>query len=199
MHLKLRNKRFVFVKFCNFFNRHVREFVSWLVSEEMVIYYINSFKQSMWPKGKLAPYPPPRTNLVSFEYLLISEVKLPVGSFSSQLFFNSFPNISFTGQKLFIKGILNRNLYFFCIVLLLIPSSQDRKWFKKWVLKLFDTPSLCFKKKKKWSPIISIWPFHGWFEKWPVFCMKNHLDSSNAYQRRILDPVEHLRWSFRWN
>ena len=149
MHLKLRNKRFLFVKFCNFFNRHVREFVSWLVSEEMVIYYINSFKQSMWPKGKLAPYPPPRTNLVSFEYLLISEVKLPVGSFSSQLFFNSFPNISFTGQKLFIKGILNRNLYFFCIVLLLIPSSQDRKRFKKWVLKLFDTPSLCFKKKIK--------------------------------------------------
>jgi len=35
----------------------------------MMIYYIDNFKQSMWPKGKLAPYPPPRTDLVSCWYL----------------------------------------------------------------------------------------------------------------------------------
>jgi len=54
---------FVQVTFGGTINRHLREFVSWLVDEPMLIYYIDNFKQSMWPKGKLAPYPPERTNL----------------------------------------------------------------------------------------------------------------------------------------
>ena len=45
--------------------RHVREFVEWLVSESMLIYYINNFKDSFWPGGKLAPPYPERTTLVS--------------------------------------------------------------------------------------------------------------------------------------
>ena len=49
-----------------YFSRHLRDFVSWLSSEPMWIYYIDCFKNSMWPKGKLAPYPPPRTDLVIF-------------------------------------------------------------------------------------------------------------------------------------
>ncbi|XP_065670461.1 sorting nexin-25 isoform X2 [Hydra vulgaris] len=54
---------FVQVTFGGTINRHLREFVGWLLSEPMLIYYIDNFKQSMWPKGKLAPYPPPRTDL----------------------------------------------------------------------------------------------------------------------------------------
>ena len=55
--------------FC--FYRHLRDFVSWLSSEPMWIYYIDSFKHSMWPKGKLAPYPPPRTDLVNLSWAFI--------------------------------------------------------------------------------------------------------------------------------
>ncbi|XP_057312986.1 sorting nexin-25-like [Hydractinia symbiolongicarpus] len=54
---------FVQITFGGTINRHLREFISWLVSEPMMIYYIDNFKQSMWPKGILAPYPPPRTDL----------------------------------------------------------------------------------------------------------------------------------------
>ena len=45
-------------------SRHVREFVEWLVSESMLIYYISNFKDSFWPGGKLAPPYPERTSLV---------------------------------------------------------------------------------------------------------------------------------------
>ena len=54
---------FVQVTFGGTINRHLREFVSWLISEPMLIYYIQNFKESMWPKGVLAPYPPKRTDL----------------------------------------------------------------------------------------------------------------------------------------
>ena len=67
---KLFNLKVYFVKnfYCVifYFSRHLRDFVSWLSSEPMWIYYIDCFKNSMWPKGKLAPYPPPRTDLVIF-------------------------------------------------------------------------------------------------------------------------------------
>ncbi|XP_065058443.1 sorting nexin-25-like [Rhopilema esculentum] len=54
---------FVQVTFGGTINRHVREFVEWLVSESMLIYYINNFKDSFWPGGKLAPPYPERTTL----------------------------------------------------------------------------------------------------------------------------------------
>ena len=59
--------------------RHLREFVNWLVSEPMIIYYIDNFKLSMWPKGKLAPYPPERTDLVRialFYFVLLKKIIL---------------------------------------------------------------------------------------------------------------------------
>jgi len=54
---------FVQVTFGGTINRHVREFVEWLVSESMLIYYISNFKDSFWPGGKLAPPYPERTSL----------------------------------------------------------------------------------------------------------------------------------------
>ena len=42
---------FVQVTFGGTINRHLREFVAWLVSEPMLLYYIDNFKQSWWPKG----------------------------------------------------------------------------------------------------------------------------------------------------
>eukprot|EP00794_Sanderia_malayensis_P007412 gene7412-8232_t len=43
--------------------KHVREFVEWLVSETMLVYYIGTFRDSFWPGGRLAPPYPPRTDL----------------------------------------------------------------------------------------------------------------------------------------
>ena len=38
--------------------------MEWLVSELMLIYYIDNFKNSFWPGGRLAPPYPERTDLV---------------------------------------------------------------------------------------------------------------------------------------
>ena len=38
--------------------------MEWLVSESMLIYYIENFKNSFWPGGRLAPPYPERTDLV---------------------------------------------------------------------------------------------------------------------------------------
>ena len=51
--------------------RHVREFVGWLVSEDMLIYYIHNFRDSFWPGGKLAPPYPIRTDLVRFATMVL--------------------------------------------------------------------------------------------------------------------------------
>ena len=42
----------------------MRETVKWLASEEMVLYYIRNFRDSMWPNGKLAPSRPIRSEEV---------------------------------------------------------------------------------------------------------------------------------------
>lgn len=36
--------------------------MDWVFSESMIIYYISLFKNSMWPNGKLAESPPPKTD-----------------------------------------------------------------------------------------------------------------------------------------
>jgi len=41
--------------------RKVTENIEWLVSEEMIVYYIDRFLQSWWPEGKLADNWPQRT------------------------------------------------------------------------------------------------------------------------------------------
>ena len=50
--------------------REIRELVEWVVSEPMIVYYIQSFCDVMWPQGKLAPAAPARTDAVSFPVLL---------------------------------------------------------------------------------------------------------------------------------
>ena len=50
--------------------REIRELVEWVVSEPMIVYYIQSFCDVMWPQGKLAPAAPVRTDAVSFLILL---------------------------------------------------------------------------------------------------------------------------------
>lgn len=53
---------FVEVTFGRSINRQLRETVDWVFSESMIIYYISLFKNSMWPNGKLAESPPPKTD-----------------------------------------------------------------------------------------------------------------------------------------
>ncbi|XP_022086183.1 sorting nexin-25-like isoform X2 [Acanthaster planci] len=56
----LRKKLIFFVQstFGGTINKQLRETVEWIVSEPMIIYYIRTLQETIWPKGKLAPAQP---------------------------------------------------------------------------------------------------------------------------------------------
>ena len=43
-------------------DRQLQEFMSWVVSESMLVYYLEIFRDSMWPGGKPAPHAPTRSD-----------------------------------------------------------------------------------------------------------------------------------------
>jgi hypothetical protein len=63
MGMRIFHNRRAYLLFCC---REIRELVEWVVSEAMLVYYIQSFCDVMWPQGKLAPSAPVRTDAVSF-------------------------------------------------------------------------------------------------------------------------------------
>ncbi|XP_044153584.1 sorting nexin-25 [Bufo gargarizans] len=44
-------------------NKQIRDTVNWIFSEQMLLYYINVFRDAFWPNGKLAPPKTSRTEL----------------------------------------------------------------------------------------------------------------------------------------
>ncbi|XP_078534166.1 sorting nexin-25 isoform X2 [Lissotriton helveticus] len=44
-------------------NKQIRDTVHWIFSEQMVVYYINVFRDAFWPNGKLAPSKASRTEM----------------------------------------------------------------------------------------------------------------------------------------
>ncbi|KAG8453704.1 hypothetical protein GDO86_000364 [Hymenochirus boettgeri] len=44
-------------------NKQIRDTVHWIFSEQMMVYYINVFRDAFWPNGKLAPPKTPRTEM----------------------------------------------------------------------------------------------------------------------------------------
>ncbi|XP_066429551.1 sorting nexin-25 [Eleutherodactylus coqui] len=44
-------------------NKQIRDTVNWIFSEQMLVYYINVFRDAFWPNGKLAPPKTSRTEL----------------------------------------------------------------------------------------------------------------------------------------
>ncbi|XP_062594702.1 sorting nexin-25-like isoform X2 [Saccostrea cucullata] len=66
---------FVEVTFGRSINRQLRETVDWVFSESMIIYYITLFKNSMWPNGKLAEPPTPKTDLQKLQTRLEAKEK----------------------------------------------------------------------------------------------------------------------------
>ncbi|OCT99570.1 sorting nexin-25 [Xenopus laevis] len=44
-------------------NKQIRDTVHWIFSEQMLVYYINVFRDAFWPNGKLAPSKTSRTEL----------------------------------------------------------------------------------------------------------------------------------------
>ncbi|XP_061183627.1 sorting nexin-25-like [Saccostrea echinata] len=66
---------FVEVTFGRSINRQLREMVDWIFSESMIIYYITLFKNSMWPNGKLADPPTPKTDLQKLQTRLEAKEK----------------------------------------------------------------------------------------------------------------------------
>nr|XP_006630165.1 PREDICTED: sorting nexin-25 isoform X1 [Lepisosteus oculatus] len=49
------------VTFGRTINKQIRDTVNWIFSEQMLVYYINVFRDTFWPNGKLAPPTAPRT------------------------------------------------------------------------------------------------------------------------------------------
>lgn len=43
------------VTFGRTINKQIRDTVSWISSEQMLVYYISAFRDAFWPNGKLAP------------------------------------------------------------------------------------------------------------------------------------------------
>ncbi|XP_042626466.1 sorting nexin-25 [Cyprinus carpio] len=44
------------VTFGRTINKQIRDTVNWIFSEQMLVYYINIFRDTFWPNGKLAPH-----------------------------------------------------------------------------------------------------------------------------------------------
>ncbi|XP_030622570.1 sorting nexin-25 [Chanos chanos] len=44
------------VTFGRTINKQIRDTVNWIFSEQMLVYYINVFRDTFWPNGKLAPH-----------------------------------------------------------------------------------------------------------------------------------------------
>uniref|UniRef100_UPI00398F313C sorting nexin-25 n=1 Tax=Pristiophorus japonicus TaxID=55135 RepID=UPI00398F313C len=49
------------VTFGRTINKQIRDTINWIVSEQMLVCYINLFRDAFWPNGKLAPPTAPRT------------------------------------------------------------------------------------------------------------------------------------------
>lgn len=43
-------------------DRELQDFVMWVLSEPMLVYYLETFRESMWPHGERAPPPPVRSD-----------------------------------------------------------------------------------------------------------------------------------------
>ncbi len=59
--------------FCRF--RQIRDMVAWIVSEPMMIYYLEQFRDAYWPDGKLTEQWPERTDEQKLETRLKSKEK----------------------------------------------------------------------------------------------------------------------------
>ncbi|EDO37987.1 predicted protein, partial [Nematostella vectensis] len=53
---------FVQITFGGTINKEIQEMLEWLVSESMIVYYIHTFRDSLWPGGQLAKTAPIRTD-----------------------------------------------------------------------------------------------------------------------------------------
>lgn len=67
---------FVELTFGSNINRQLREMVKWTYSEQMLVFYIRTFKDSMWPGGRLAESLPPQTEGQRFETRMAAKHKL---------------------------------------------------------------------------------------------------------------------------
>jgi len=87
---------FVQIKFGRTINKQLRETLSWVFSESMVVYYIHLFRDSMWPQGKMYSPVAPRSD----------EEKLQTRYRAKDQLLNSIPDIlnNLLGQQNAKKG-----------------------------------------------------------------------------------------------
>ncbi|ELU04949.1 hypothetical protein CAPTEDRAFT_89225 [Capitella teleta] len=67
---------FVQVTFGHSINNQVCEMVNWLLSQSMLIFYLNTFRESYWPDGKLARQPPVRSEEERLRTRLLAKQKV---------------------------------------------------------------------------------------------------------------------------
>ncbi|XP_059174866.1 sorting nexin-25-like [Physella acuta] len=70
---------FVEMTFGRSIDKQLKETVEWLVSEQMLIYYIQLLKDSMWPDGKMAEPQPPQTEEQKHFNRMLAKKKLLEG------------------------------------------------------------------------------------------------------------------------
>lgn len=56
--------------------RQLREMVKWTYSEQMLLFYIRTFKDSVWPEGVLAESAPQKTDAQKFDQRMTAKDKL---------------------------------------------------------------------------------------------------------------------------
>ncbi|XP_074649963.1 sorting nexin-25-like [Tubulanus polymorphus] len=67
---------FVQVTFGRTINKQLHETVTWIFSEPMLIYYMQNFRDSFWPEGKLADSAPVRNDTEKLQTRLLAKEKL---------------------------------------------------------------------------------------------------------------------------
>ncbi|GAB6030109.1 hypothetical protein CHUAL_005788 [Chamberlinius hualienensis] len=121
---------FVQITFGHTINREIRDTVSWIFSESMIVYYINLVKESIWSGGHLAISKAPRSD----------EQKLETRLQAQQQLLSSVPEIfsSLLGHQNTKKGIkkifeslqdlrLNKQIFYELLELLVIEIFPELK------------------------------------------------------------------------
>ncbi|KAF8787862.1 Sorting nexin-25 like protein [Argiope bruennichi] len=110
---------FVQITYGQTINRQLRETIGWILSEPMLLYYLQMFRDTMWPSGELAPQAEDRTK----------EQKRTTKILAKQMFLNNTPEIlsNLIGAQNAKKGLSK-----------VFDALQNKNFNKQLIYKLFE-------------------------------------------------------------
>lgn len=98
--------------------------VNWLLSQSMLIFYLNTFRESYWPDGKLARQPPVRSE----------EERLRTRLLAKQKVLQSIPGVYY----LFLSTLLNCFIFIFFLSSDVLKNLVGEANAKNGAIKLFE-------------------------------------------------------------